>query len=443
MRRLATIGLLVCVVMFAFQIQSINAKPDIHVPYDYLKIQWAIDNATSGEVIRVHAGTYYEHIIVDKKLSLIGDGETTIIDGSGTGTVVNVTSSNVLINGFRIQNSGPDWGTRDSGIFMDNRQYCITENNYVENCRLGIYVEDSSHITITDNTMANNDEAIRLERSSDNNVAGNNLANNDNIGIMVSHSSYNAIKTNSISNSSASGIHIQTWSTDNVIYGNTLKICTYGVLLSQSDNNTIFHNNFIDNTNQAWLGTSYNNEWDIGWPNGGNYWSDHTNTDVKSGQYQSGPGSDGISDTAYTVYSGNVDKYPCAGPISYFDVYFIMPGEMPIISNSTVSDFRMNTTERVIMFKVTGDTGVGFCRVDIPNTIVSGMWQDNYTVLINGVPVEFGNWTEGFLTYIYFRYPHSTKEILIIPEFPSSIILPLFMMATLLALVIYKRKHTK
>ena len=39
-----------------------------YVPEDYATIQWAIDNATAGDTIIVHSGTYYEHVNVTKRL---------------------------------------------------------------------------------------------------------------------------------------------------------------------------------------------------------------------------------------------------------------------------------------------------------------------------------------------------------------------------------------
>jgi len=45
--------------------------------------------------------------------------------------------------------------------------------------------------------------------------------------------------------------------------------------------------------------------------------------------------------------------------------------------------------------------------------------------------------------WIYFEYEHSTLEIVIIPEFPLLIILPLFMIASLLATLAYRRKRAK
>jgi len=72
------------------------------------------------------------------------------------------------------------------------------------------------------------------------------------------------------------------------------------------------YNNFIDNGGQAEAVSSDNNKWDIGWPDGGNYWSNHNLKDDYSGQYQNEPGSDGICDTPYTVYAhpSTYSKYP-------------------------------------------------------------------------------------------------------------------------------------
>lgn len=46
-----------------------------------------IDNATEGDTIRVYEGTYYENVVVNKTVSLVGNGseETTIEGGGGRG----------------------------------------------------------------------------------------------------------------------------------------------------------------------------------------------------------------------------------------------------------------------------------------------------------------------------------------------------------------------
>ncbi|UCD14567.1 MAG: right-handed parallel beta-helix repeat-containing protein, partial [Thermoplasmatales archaeon] len=58
---------------------------------NYTKIQDAIDNASDGDTVFVYndSSPYYENIVVDKSINLIGEGrDTTVIDGVGEGEVV-------------------------------------------------------------------------------------------------------------------------------------------------------------------------------------------------------------------------------------------------------------------------------------------------------------------------------------------------------------------
>jgi hypothetical protein len=77
--------------------------------------------------------------------------------------------------------------------------------------------------------------------------------------------------------------------------------------------NSVYHNNFVDNVYQ---GYDYRvNQWDDGYPSGGNYWGDYTGIDEKSGPNQNQPGSDGIGDTPYIIPGGtNSDQYPLMSP---------------------------------------------------------------------------------------------------------------------------------
>lgn len=431
--------------MFAFRVRSIKAEPDdIWVPYNYSTIQEAINAADPDDVIHVKGGPpYYEHVVVNKSLSLIGE-DGPIIDGSGVGTVVNVTASFVNITGFTIQNGGPDWGQRDSGIKLIGRSYCFIENNHINGSRIGIYVRNSSKIRIISNNITYSVESVRLSLSSNNYIKANIIADHSYGVLLDTASNYNLIAHNIMANGGR-GLHLQYWSSNNTVYNNRLMNNDRAIGLTQSQNNTIFHNSFIDNTDQAWVAsTSLNNKWNVEWPTGGNYWSDHVGDDEENGEYQDQPGSDGICDTYYEVDSGNIDKYPLMGPCNGFDVWLgMLSDEITVISNSTVSAFEMNATQKTIGFNVEGGTGKGFCRVDIPNHIVSGLWNYNYTVLVDDeTPLYIRNWTESSLTYIYFTYQHSEHEVVIIPEFPSFLTLLLFITATLLTVIAYKRKHS-
>ena len=65
-----------------------------------------------------------------------------------------------------------------------------------------------------------------------------------------------------------------------------------------------------------------------------------------------------------------------------------------------------------------------------------------YHVIVNGteVPYTLLPSSNTSVSYLYFNYEHSTEQVEIIPEFPF-LLVPLFMIATLLAIIVYKRRH--
>jgi parallel beta-helix repeat protein len=109
----------------AINIQLVKTSPSpttIIVPDDYLTIQEAINNANERDTIFVRNGTYHEHVLVDKTVSLTGENKnTTIIDGNQAGTVVTVTADNVSINGFTIQNG-------EIGLDLNSNGNTVTSN---------------------------------------------------------------------------------------------------------------------------------------------------------------------------------------------------------------------------------------------------------------------------------------------------------------------------
>lgn len=53
------------------------------------------------------------------------------------------------------------------------------------------------------------------------------------------------------------------------------------------------------------------------------------------------------------------------------------------------------------------------------------MRQNSYNILANGNPASFWNSTNVGGVYVYFAYPHSTYEVVTIPENTRLIALPL------------------
>ena len=258
----------------------------LKVPYDYVTIQGAI-NALSQpsmpeDMIQVSAGTYYENVVANKTLSLIGDGsDRTIIDGNNTGTSVAIKADSVLVTNFTIQNAHGY-----SGICLES----------VRNC------------DITRNRIKTNTHGIYLQYSSNNIISGNNITTNGQTGLYLEYSSENVISSNDLEANALEGLYFLL-SDLNIISENNITLNKWaGAGLWGSSNNRFYHDNFINNTNQVLTNSA--NIWDDGYPSGGNYWSDYIGVDEKSGPIQDQPGSDGIGDTPYPVG----DRYPLMNP---------------------------------------------------------------------------------------------------------------------------------
>lgn len=151
----------------------------IKVPEHYETIQEAINHATEGDTIQVSPGTYYENIIVNKTVSIIGDNRTsTIIDGGGNETVIYVKANNVLISGFTVRNGY-------SGIWLFYSQNCTIRENIANDNAYGIKLYHSSNSTIKENNVNNNEWfGIILYYSGNCTLQNNTLVdNNFNFGV--------------------------------------------------------------------------------------------------------------------------------------------------------------------------------------------------------------------------------------------------------------------
>jgi hypothetical protein len=121
-------------------------------------------------------------------------------------------------------------------------------------------------------------------------------------------------------------------------------------------------------------------------------------------------------------------------------------------NSTTVTGFNFNKTEKRIRFEVTGLEGTTvFCNVTIPRMLMWVDASDEWNVTVNGMPLNVQEKIVGYngTHYsVYFTCHTSTIAIQIIskyviPEFPSFLTLSLFLMVTLLALMLCKRRHVK
>jgi len=513
--------------------------------HPYQNITSGLEHALDNDTVFVQNGTYYEHVVVDKSISLIGDrSSTTIIDGEGTGSVIYAISDDVTIMGFTVQNSGrlingtvPDAGISTShasnlnisgNLLMDNyvsifvrpSSYAWFTNNVITHSHIGIDINNqSTHNFISGNSLKENNVSIHIYYADSNVFFQNNLTDSP-VGVIVRYSCDNAFSENdirsglngmilngadfnniskntmsdleygiqlkayadhnficensitncsyagidldeyvcdnSLSNntivSSEVGIDISDWSVNNTIFRNRLtanlvsmhfwyadlnKIfennitSNYaGVVILYSQSNRFYHNTFLNNTKHVNISRDYTNFWDDGYPSGGNYWSNYSGVDLNH---------DGIGDSWHEIDENNTDQCPLMGMFSDFAA--TSECHVQTICNSSICDFQFNGT--AISFDVVGENSTsGFCRICIPGALINvtyGVFVNGTEILPPPLPLPCSNSTH---SYLYFNYNHSTQEVIIITEFPSAIILSLFMIATLLAVIVYRRKHS-
>jgi len=173
---------LICLLLVFFEakfVALVTASPGvIRVPTDKLTIQEAINAANPGDIIQVASGTYHEHLIVNKRVSLLGESSaTTIIDGDENGTVITISTSNVIINGFTIQHAG-GWSYMCGVLLFNLNNSVISNNKIVENEYCGLEIKaPSSHNIIEGNIIANNTRGC-LINSQNNNFYRNSFINN-------------------------------------------------------------------------------------------------------------------------------------------------------------------------------------------------------------------------------------------------------------------------
>lgn len=246
-------------------------------PGNYTKIQDAIDAANSGDTVFVYSGIFYENVVINKSINLMGnDRNSTIIDSYG-GNVLTIFADFVYISGFTIQN-GEQWG-----IWIENSKNPIIMNNIIRNFYRGILVLSSTNVNIIGNIIYGNDDTgISIDYTFYSMITSNTIAENG-IGIQVFESSYNNITGNIITKNHYCGIQ-HFYSSNNLIKGNTIKESQCGIAIDDGSKNIITQNNFISNIGHAYFG--HMRRWvpliflhKHYWNN--NYWDDWKTTDPR------------------------------------------------------------------------------------------------------------------------------------------------------------------
>jgi parallel beta-helix repeat protein len=232
------------------------------------------------------------------------NGDSYTLTDNIDGSIV-IEKDSIIVDGagHTLQGTGVE-----TGIDLSNRTNVTIQNTVIKTFDDALYLHSSNQITISGTNITDSTDGIRVSDSSNNSIYENNITGNSYEGIYIFASSSNTVSENNITANTGDGVYL--WgSSNNTIFENNIFNNWWGIASYYSTNNKIFHNNFISNFEQADSESSID-VWDNTYPSGGNYWSDYTGVDEKSGPYQDQPGSDGIGDTPYVIDASNRDPYP-------------------------------------------------------------------------------------------------------------------------------------
>src|SRR4051794_7510253 len=117
----------------------------------------AIHQASAGDTLRIHAGTYHEALTIDKPLRLkaAGDIGPHIVDaGCKANDAIHVTSGGVVIYGLSVKGAGSGFGDYPAEIFFDQtRSGRAAYDHVIDSCdaEYGISAFNTGPVKVTEN----------------------------------------------------------------------------------------------------------------------------------------------------------------------------------------------------------------------------------------------------------------------------------------------------
>ena len=214
----------------------VSAARVINVPSEASSVQGAVEAAAPGDTVIVSDGTYVENVLIGKSLvirSKNGNSSAIIIAKDMGKAVVKIDGvQEGEFSGFTLKGSSLV-GLHVHGASGVKVSDILATGNYT-----GIFVEESSGGVFSGNTASGNTDGIVIQNSHDNVLEKNHADSNAEKGFLLVSASANRLENNTADSNYWNGITL--WSSSsNVLRNNTAYKNTYGIVMSESENNEL------------------------------------------------------------------------------------------------------------------------------------------------------------------------------------------------------------
>jgi nitrous oxidase accessory protein len=183
--------------------------------------------AAPGDTVVIGPGTYREHIRIDKPLRLIGEGRP-VIDGGGSGDIVEIAAPDVEFRGFVVRDTGTDLERENCAVRAIAPRALIADNELTD-VLFGIDLRESPDSVIRGNRIGG--KALDIARRGD--------------GLRLWRSDRVTVEDNAIHDGRDA---ILWYSNDVVVRGNSSFRCRYGFHLMYSDRVRLEDNELVENS---------------------------------------------------------------------------------------------------------------------------------------------------------------------------------------------------
>jgi parallel beta-helix repeat protein len=265
-----------------------------------------VDAQYSGSIAINSDGTFSPSMAPIEK-----NGKIYTLTSSVIGTIT-VTQNDLILDGNGFTISGGLSLNSVSNITI--RKFIVTGGLDTQSSVgvVGILLNSVSNSLITNNTIAKvwDIQAMNaacytgliVDGGGSNTIIGNTFFNNY-LGMFFHKTTDNFVFENSIT------VEANTWN----LYSDP-----GGVFFNNASNNSIFHNNFYVFFGAQSGNLNSVNNWDAGYPAGGNYWSNYKSKYPIAKEID----DSGIGNKSYVIDSQNKDHYPLMSPFNYNSYLF-------------------------------------------------------------------------------------------------------------------------